>query len=190
MPSKSLQAWRNERRIALDELEAAHRSVGGTGRGRRYATQQINQAYAVLLSSQFQGFCRDLHRECADYLVQSLTGVLARAFGALLGENRKLDRGNPTPGNVGSDYNRFGLSFWGAVEKLDVRNENRRKRLEELNLWRNAIAHQDFSLVAVGTSTLQLQIVRDWRSACDQLAGCFDRVMRDHLMTVNGVPPW
>ncbi|HQU43183.1 MAG TPA: hypothetical protein PK867_10240, partial [Pirellulales bacterium] len=87
----------NERRIALDELEAAHRSVGGTGRGRRYATQQINQAYAALLSSQFQGFCRDLHRECADYLVQSLTGVLARAFGALLGENRKLDRGNPTP---------------------------------------------------------------------------------------------
>lgn len=70
MPSKSFQAWRNERSVALDELEAAHQSVGGTGRGRRYATQQINQAYTVLLCSQFQGFCRDLQVECADYFVQ------------------------------------------------------------------------------------------------------------------------
>ena len=72
MPSVSLQTWKTVRQAALDELEAAHTSVGGTRRGRRYATQQINQAYAVLLSSQFQGFCRDLHSECADYLVQTV----------------------------------------------------------------------------------------------------------------------
>jgi len=49
--------------MALDEIEAAHASVGGTGPGRRYATQQINQAYALLIASQFQGFCHDLHTE-------------------------------------------------------------------------------------------------------------------------------
>ena len=56
MPSNSLRNWHSIRAIALDEIESAHRMVGGSGPGRRYATQQINQAYAMLLSSQFQGF--------------------------------------------------------------------------------------------------------------------------------------
>lgn len=81
MTSASLQHWINERIPALDELESAHRSVGGSGPGRRYATQQINQAYAVLLSSQFQGYCRDLHSECVDYLIQVIgQGSVRDAF--------------------------------------------------------------------------------------------------------------
>jgi hypothetical protein len=190
MPSTSLQVWRNDRRVALDELEAAHRSIGGIGRGRRYATQQINQAYAVLLSSQFQGFCRDLHDECSTIFVQSFTGLVAPTVHKLLVENRKLDKGNPSPSNIGADYNRFGPTFWAAVRKLDARNEDRQEHLEELNLWRNAIAHQDFSVVTSGATGLRLRMVRDWRSACNQLAGSFDRVMRDCLLTVNGVSPW
>src|SRR5437667_2665396 len=106
MPSVSLLAWRTVRRAALNEVEAAHRSVGGTGRGRRYTTQQINQAYAVLLSSQFQGFCRDLHTECARLVVRSLPSPdLQVMFRVSLLLNRKLDRGNPNPGNIGSDFN-------------------------------------------------------------------------------------
>jgi hypothetical protein len=53
MPSLALQEWSVQRAKALDEIEHAHRSVEGRGPGRRYLTQQINQAYAVLLSSQF-----------------------------------------------------------------------------------------------------------------------------------------
>jgi hypothetical protein len=56
MPSLSYQYWSTARAASLDEIESAHRSVGGSGPGRRYATQQINQAYALLLASQFQGF--------------------------------------------------------------------------------------------------------------------------------------
>jgi hypothetical protein len=47
MPSVAWQNWTVERVAALDEIEHAHRSVGGTGPGRRYLTQHINQAYAV-----------------------------------------------------------------------------------------------------------------------------------------------
>ena len=61
MPSKALLAWKSDRARSLDEIENAHASIGGTGPGRRYATQQMNQAYAVMVASQFQGFCRDLH---------------------------------------------------------------------------------------------------------------------------------
>lgn len=194
MPSVSLQTWRTVRRTALDEVAAAHRSVGGIGRGRRYATQQINQAYAVLLSSQFQGYCRDLHSECANYFVQSLPAGLLRT--ALRNVNvlvlhRKLKTGNPSPGNIGEDYNRFGLAFWDEVKNLDSRNQARQNRLEELNAWRNAIAHQDFDPAKLGgTTVLQLQQVREWQSACNQLANAFEEVMRFQLQAVNGVSPW
>src|SRR5947199_9531568 len=124
MPSQSLQTWLNERRLALDEIENAHRRVGGAGRGRRYATQQINCAYALLLSSQFQGFCRDLHNECVRLLVQWITPVGLRAgFQETLRLSRKLDTGNPNPGNLGADFARFGIDFWSAVDQLDARNQ-------------------------------------------------------------------
>ncbi len=57
MPSNSLLRWRESQRSKLDEIMEAHRAVGGAGRWRRYATEQVNHAYAMLLSSQFQGFC-------------------------------------------------------------------------------------------------------------------------------------
>lgn len=69
MPSHSLHTWNTVRAAALDEIAATHRSVGGSGRGRRYATQQINRGYAVILTAQFQGYCRDLHSECIGFLV-------------------------------------------------------------------------------------------------------------------------
>ena len=40
MSSASLIRWNGERSEALDEIEHAHVMVGGTERGRRYATQQ------------------------------------------------------------------------------------------------------------------------------------------------------
>jgi hypothetical protein len=56
MPSTSYRHWRTVRASALDEIAHAHAAVGGTARGRRYTTQQINRAYAMLLASQFQGY--------------------------------------------------------------------------------------------------------------------------------------
>src|ERR1700732_1410354 len=112
MPSVALQMWQPTGATLLDEIENAHRSVGGSGPGRRTATQQINQAYAVLLSAHFQGFCRDLHTECIDSLVSTITPVALQPILSLeLNWSRKLDRGNPNPGNIGSDFGRLGVSL-------------------------------------------------------------------------------
>src|SRR5215475_12452543 len=122
MPSIAFQDWSAARATALDEIENAHRSVGGAGPGRRYATQQINQAYSVLLSSHFQGFCRNLHSECVDYLV---TAVLAAFRNTIMEEfllHRKRDRGNPNPANLEADFGRLGISFWAELLAADVRN--------------------------------------------------------------------
>jgi hypothetical protein len=192
MPSRSLTTWYADARRALDEIEAAHRAVGRTGPGSRYAAQQINQAYVLLLSSRFQRFCRDLHSECAEHLVPGLAPPEVQViFRRQLLLGRKLDTGNPNPGNIGSDFDRFELSFWPAVVAYDSQNKARQRLLAMMNLWRNAVAHQDFSRPDLdGRDQLTLAEVRRWRGACEQLAVDFERVMYDYLVHVTGVGPW
>jgi hypothetical protein len=192
MPSISFQEWITTRAVALDEIEQALAAVGGTERGRRYATQQINQAYAVMLASQFQGFCRGLHTECVDQLVRAIAppAHLRPLVMAEFTRGRQLDRGNAQPGSLGSDFSRFGINFWVEVDNHDRRNRTRRLSLERLNDWRNAIAHQDFDPVQLGGVTLRLAWVRHWRTACQHLAGSFDEVMCQHLLALTGTSPW
>jgi hypothetical protein len=178
--------------MALDEIEAAHRAVSSLRRGRRYAAQQINQAYVVLLSSQFQRFCRDLHVQCVEHVgdaaLPAAVGLLLRTR---LTEGRKLDVGNPSPGNIGSDFGRLGVSFWENVRRRDRRNQVRQHALEVLNWWRNAVAHQDFRDPRLGgRDTVSLTKVRRWRSACDGLAVDMERVMYAYLLSITGAAPW
>jgi hypothetical protein len=193
MPSAAFRVWNTDRATALDGIAEAYRSIRGSGPGRRTATQQLTQWYAVMLSSQFQAYCRDLHTECARALVApiplpSLQGALHSNVVA----GRKLDTGNPNPGNIGSNFNRFDLMFWSAVGADHPRNPRRKVLLEELNGWRNAIAHQAFATVMLkrGRVALSLARVQRWRKACDGLVRSFDRVMRAHLQTMTGVAPW
>jgi hypothetical protein len=188
MPSIALQNWISVRLPMLNEIEQAHQAVGGSGRGRRYATQQINHAYTVLLSSQFQGFCRDFHTECVDAYVRVTPASLQYIIHDGLLRDRRLDRGNPNPGNIGADFGRFRLLFWQEVYAHDTRNNGRRLLLEELNEWRNAIAHQDFT--RIGNVAIQLQQVRRYRGSCEALIGTFDKVMESHLTSQLGVAPW
>jgi hypothetical protein len=179
------------RAAALDEIESAHASVGGTGRGRRYATQQVNRAYAVLLASEFQGFCRDLYSEGMDHVVlaapPNTRGVVKAQF--LWG--RSLERGGPQAGAVGSDFGRFGVPFWDNVYGLHAANERRKELLDELMRWRNAIAHNDFDPAVFGPNpVLHLADVRGWRSALNGLCPAFDTVMRDLLAAMLGAAPW
>jgi hypothetical protein len=193
MPSIAFQHWSGVRSAALDEIENAHRLVGGTGPGRRYATQQINQAYAVLLSSQFQGFCRDLYSECVDLLVAVIANASMRDIsGRNMQHGRKLDTGNPNPGNIGADFERFDFRFWPAVDSDQVRNPQRKALLEQLNRWRNAIAHHNFApdMLKGGRPSLTLAEVQDWRKACDGLARSFDNVLGVQLTSVIGAAPW
>jgi hypothetical protein len=192
MPSLSLRNWSLVRIKELHQIEHAHKMVGGIHRGRRYATQQINQAYVMLLSSQFQGFCRDLHSECVDHIAGAIHPVaFSQALRAEFSLNRKLSAGNPNPGNIGADFNKFGMELWSAVYGLDARNRGRRALLETVVEWRNAIAHQDFPPAGIqGRTTLQLQQIRSWRRALDMLAAGFDVVLSKHVGGVTGVAPW
>jgi hypothetical protein len=189
MPSNSLTKWRGARTDALNEIENAHAIVGGTARGRRYATRQINYSYAALLSSHFQGFCRDLHSECIDHIVAATPAQLQAFLRVEFVWNRSLDKGNPHPGGIGSDFNRLGIQFWPSVSRRDARNVRRNQLLQELIDWRNAIAHQDFDPVG-GDPTLRLTDVRAWRRAVGALADDFDQTMYNYLAALLGGAPW
>jgi hypothetical protein len=193
MPSRAYRQWNRIRSAELDEVEAAHTLLGGTARGRRYTTEQINRAYAVLLASQFQGFARDLHTESVDYLVDVIPhpGFRAAMREELLW-NRQLDTKNANQGTIGGDFGRLGmLGLWTQVDGVFASNSRRRQWLEELNSWRNAIAHQSFdpSLLG-GTTHLRLARVQRWRRGCDKLARSLDRVLRAYIQSVTGNNPW
>jgi hypothetical protein len=126
MPSISLLDWRAWRRDKLDEIKEAHYALGGSGRGRRYATEQLNYAYAMLLSSHFQGFCRDLHTECVQHLVRKAPDDLQNVVRRGLVIQRRLDRGNPNPGNIGADFARLDLPIWDQANALDRRTGQRK----------------------------------------------------------------
>jgi len=142
----------------------------------------------MLLSSQFQGFCRDLHSEAIDFIASKVAPApLSPVVRAMLLQGRKLDFGNPNPGNLGSDFGRLGMQFWPNVNALDRRNAGRQKELETLNTWRNAIAHQDWHTIG---PSLRLPQVRAWREACHALAKGFDRAVGAHVATLVGAKPW
>lgn len=191
MGSKSLYKWLTARSRELDEIERAHSAVGGRGPGRRWATRQLNNAYTLILSSQFQGFARDLHSEAVDLLVASISpSSLRRMLDSEFTFGRRLDQGNPTPGNIGSDFGRISPLFWSRVDADDERNRARRNSLEQLVKWRNAIAHQDIDPAILIPSSVRLETVRTWRRACNGLARSFDRVLQSHLETLLGSVPW
>ena len=115
-------------------------------------------------------------------------GILRDVLRERLLDNRQLDRLNAQPGSIGSDFNRFGLNLWQALYALHAQNQERNRKLERLNTWRNAIAHQDYTDLA--GETLGLQNVRAFRSACSALVEAMDGVMRAHLRAVAGRNPW
>jgi hypothetical protein len=193
MPSISYRQWRTVRAAALDEIAGAHAAAGGTARGRRFAAQQITRAYAMLLASQFQGFCRDLHSECVDHFLATIAppAALRSLVRAEFTRNRQLDRGNAQPSSLGADFGRLGIDFWNELKTFAAASVAWRNDLELLNEWRNAIAHEDFtSPKLAGATTLRVVQVRRWRTSCRQLARTADEVMRRHLQTLTATSPW
>jgi hypothetical protein len=195
VPSAALARWHRVQLARLVEIENAHRAVGGRGPGRRVATQQINDAYMVLLAGQWQEFCRYLHTEAADIVAQAMPSSAQVAVQLAFTLGRNLDRGNATPENISRDFARFGMNLWRAVYSLDARNRARRHRLDQLYVWRNAIAHQDLPPTGdrarkVDGTRRTLEWAKRFEGACTELAAQLDRAIRDQLRSLTGVAPW
>jgi hypothetical protein len=193
--SSALREWRGTSGEVLDEIELVHRRVEGTGVGGRILTRQVNYAYATLIAAHFQGYCRAVHTEAARALaVTVLDSALASVFAGLLTEKRAVDRGNPTPRNLGRDFDRFGFGFWSHIEAADRRNRKRKEKLSQLCEWRNGITHADVSRKrAAGQlvpSEIDLSACRDWRRSIGALATSIDMVVFAQSQKLGCAKPW
>lgn len=192
MASSALARWQDTRAAELDGFDAVQRALRRAAAPRTATIQQVNRAWAVLLSSHFQGFCRDLHTEALDRLLEVTRPEKWQwALRRSILSNRALDRGNPHTGAIGHDFNGLGMAFWELVDAADKRNRRRRDLLDELTRWRNAIAHQDFDPATLGgRETVTIGMVRSWRTACNVLATSFDLVVGRYVATITNKAPW
>jgi len=197
MTSAALITWQHTRLPRLEELELAHATVGGAGRGRRWRTETLNHALVTRLAGEFQGYSRELH----DLVANRFASWAAPTNGALEGiirlrllDSRALDTKNAHPGSLGSDFGRFGLPLWPRMKLHDPRTDDRQNHLERLNKARNAIAHSnqgELQLLAKAGFPMILGTYRRWKTAVDHLARTMDTVTSDHLSTLFAQPrPW
>lgn len=184
MPSPALIAWSTDSAAALTQLEAD----GGPGSRPR----QLDYAYVLLLCAHFQAYCRGLHSDATQVLVESIDPKVGTVLNANLSFARQLNQRNAQPGTLGADFKRLGIKFWDAVNAADARNAVRQRQLEALNAWRNAIAHHDIESRRgeLVPHEVTLAACLSWRSALDGLARTFDQVIGEHLETLVGARPW
>lgn len=197
MTSASLARWRGDRADLLDQLIAAHGSVGGAGAGRRRTTSELNRALLLRLAAQFQGFAKDLHQETAvafGALAQPNDPAVARVVASGLQTKRELDRGNAQESALASDFGRFGLKLWDEMQARHSRTGARREHLRWFNVARNGLAHDDVAKLAKVEAAgyrIDLPSIRRWRSTLDGLAGTMDVVLAAHLARLfHTAPPW
>ena len=130
MPSDALLAWQTDRMPRLQKveddcihLEALHPADAGR-------VQEFIRSYAVLLFAEFQGFCRDLHDECAEKFVDSVNPAPLRdVLRSQCVFRTKLDTSNPNPDSLREAFTRYGFDFgsmcWQRIppmrrEKIDL----------------------------------------------------------------------
>ncbi|HEV2756243.1 MAG TPA: hypothetical protein VG318_10775 [Actinomycetota bacterium] len=197
MPSDAFNSWREQRSYNLDALVSAHASVGGTGPGRRWGTEQLNLALALRLAVEFQGFCRELHDLAAQTFgewTSPSAPQVARTITWSMTTQRQIDRGNATEARLTADFDRFGLRLSPALRARDPRTTGRLRELEKVNRARNAIAHdnpQPLDQLRREGRPITLTTVKLWRGSLNGLATTLDAVVADHLATLFGKKkPW
>jgi hypothetical protein len=195
--SIALSDWRRIRAERLDRLLDAHIAVGGSRAGRRWATEELNHAILLRLTSEFQGFCRDLHDEAADACARTYAPAdpgLQLVAKIPYVRTRRLNRGNAEPGCLDQDFELFGMKLWPRLaERYPTKGDDWRRKLQLLNTARNGIAHDDADKLAQVTAagwSLNLADIRRWRAALDGLAAGMDHVVRRYLHELLKVAPW
>lgn len=140
----------------------------------------------MLLSGHFQGFCRNLYSECAQIFALRAPASLQATIQVQFFAELKLNHSNPTMNSIRRDFERFGFTL---DFNADPANRPRAIHLDELNRWRNAVAHQEPTAPA-GMPALTLTAVKGWLISCDGIANWLDAIMYNELLRILGAPPW
>lgn len=186
MPSASLLGWRNDRMLRLGEVDAQCAACLGLAPPRPNLVEENLRGYVLLLSAHFQGFCRELYRECAQVVVSKLRVRLRPLIQIQFTAHLKLDHGNPNLQNLREDFERFGFTL--DLAAADPSNPARLQDLALLSRWRNVAAHH--GTIPARTAPLDLPSLRAWRASCDGLATSLDGIMYKEMRRILRRAPW
>ncbi len=190
MPAHALERWQS---LTAHRLAVLHRALDHAAPEQLAdadARDQAAQAFVIMLAAHFQGFCRDLHNECAAEIsryAQSHLPHVAPFVQSRFSEGRKLNQGAANSSTIGSDFGRFTVSFWTLSAVQDPAAAEARRDLDELAELRNALAHQDFGRTPdKQPPRFGAEDIRRWWLACDVLASAMDAAMVEVLVPFEG----
>lgn len=190
MPSWSLREWQGSRAAVLAAYEAECVAMLSRQPPDPALAETIIRGGVVLLSANFQGYCRDLYTECALAVLASvIPGPVQAMFIRQCMARRELDGSNARYENVRSDFERFGLDLPTELKARAPLIAAIVTDLGHLNQWRNHVAHDNPTPPAHG-GPLTLAVVQAWRASCETFAVTLDAVMYDHLKVLMGNAPW
>ena len=137
----------------------------------------------MLLSAHFQGFCRDLYTEGAQFVASNVAaGLQILIQQSFIYPRTALDHGNPNLENIKADFNRFGFIL--DLPAADPANARRLADLSDLMRWRNAAAHHGDPPTR-GNPPRAIPLTRSgivgWKGSCTGLAASLDGIMYNRL---------
>ena len=178
MPSAALLKWQNERLPSLAHVDAQCAASVAAVPPNITLIDENYRGYVLLLAAHFQGFCRDLHTECAQIIASKVRPSLEILFQSQFSARRELDRGNANAKSIIEDFSRFGFSMKTELNGI-VGAAALKADLHTLNEWRNAAAHHNTTLPAGGPLTVPL--IQGWRNSCNSLATALDHIQYTKL---------
>jgi len=187
MPSISLATWLATRIPNLVHVDTQCAACVAAVPPNAPLIDENLRAYVLLLSAHFQGFCRDLHTECAQIIASKVRASLQILFQSQFSARRELDHGNANFGNIVKDFDRFGFSLKLNLDGLPG-SAALKKDLHNMNEWRNAAAHHNTLLPPGGPLTVPM--ILGWRNSCNTLATSLDTIMYNQLRGRLRRAPW
>jgi hypothetical protein len=187
MPSAALLKWQNERLPSLAHVDTQCAASVAAVPANPALIDENHRGYVLLLAAHFQGFCRDLHTECAQIIASKVRPSLEILFQSQFSARRELDRGNANAKSIIEDFSRFGFNMKTQLNGI-AGAVAPKANLHTLDEWRNAAAHHNTSLPPGGPLTVLL--IRGWRNSCNLLATAFDNILYTQLRARLRRQPW
>jgi len=195
MTSPALTTWQSRRLPRLDRLIALHPDTAGSTTDPAVA-EEWTHALVLRLTSEFQGFCRDLHTDLARTIARLLTeqneNTRSLVFAGLT-RRRALEQYSATVESISGDFNRLSVDLVVLLSTHPRAGPQWADELTLLHVARNGVVHDDPNKIEKLTQAsreLSIETVTRWRNWVDGLVGAMDDVASSRMSELFGVIRW
>lgn len=194
MTSPALTTWQSSRLPRLDRLIALHPDAAGSTTDPAVTTEWTH-ALVLRLTSEFQGFCRDLHNDLAWTIARLMTGLEGNRLLIFKGltKGRVLELRNASVETLKADFNRLGIDLASKLLTHPRAGPRWTQESQQLHLARNGVVHDDptkFAQLQEEGVELNLAAVIRWRNRVDALVEAMDDVADSKLSELFGIFLW